>query len=67
MEGYYVIPKNGDVIEKTGKNARKRALEKARDLINNHNDTDVMVQQFDDSNEDGYTGGLETIYAKDII
>lgn len=67
MKGYYVIPRDGELIEINGKNARTRAIKKAKELIINQNDNDVIVQQFDDNNEGGYMNELEYLYASKIM
>lgn len=67
MKGYYVIPKAGEPIEITGRNARNRAIAKAMTIFEEMSDSDVLIQQFDDANSDGYMANLECLQMSDIL
>ena len=67
MKGYYVIPRNGEPIEITGKNARTRAINKAKSIFQESNDNTILIQQFDDDNKDGYMSNLECLQIRDIL
>lgn len=60
MKGYTIITQD-DILTVTGKNARARAIKKAKQLQES-GDNSVFVQAFDDSNSDGYCCEMETIY-----
>lgn len=67
MKGYYVIPKDDEPIEITGKNARGRAIKKAKDIYEKQHDDNIIVQQFDDENDNGYMDGLEYLTIAQIV
>lgn len=65
MKGYYVIPDTEEPIEISGKNARSRAIKKAKSLIQ-QGDNHVFIQQFDDDNSNGYMSELEFLSTEAI-
>ena len=67
MKGYYIIPTGGEPIEITGKNARVRAINKAKAIYKELNDNEIVIQQFDDSNKGGYMADLEFLTLSEIL
>lgn len=66
MRGYYVIPLNEDIIEFTGKNARKRAIKKAKELILK-GDQETFIEQFNDDYDGGFLSEGEIITPDQIM
>lgn len=64
-KGYYIIPTAGDPIEITGKGAKVKALNQAKDLYNK-GDKEIFIIRFDDDNCDGFMAGEKTIFIKDL-
>lgn len=67
MRGYYVIPSDerGDPIEITGRNARQRAIQQAREL-KSAGDVLVFVMSFDDNAEGGFLADSEIIHHNEL-
>lgn len=65
-KGWYVIPSEGEPIECVGKGAYQKALKEGKELFVK-GDAEVMLQHFDDDNDDGFFAECKCIFIKHIF